>query len=70
MALKQTTMSLMYINYVDWYAGATLGKGLNRGMGTILGGGLGCISAVLAHNLGGVGNSIIIGTSVFIFGKS
>jgi len=39
-------------------------------MGTILGGGLGCIAAVLAQNVGGgIGNSIIIGTSVFIFGK-
>ncbi|TKY52613.1 Aluminum-activated malate transporter 12 [Spatholobus suberectus] len=52
----------------EFSAGATLGKGLNRGMGTILGGGLGCIAAVLAQSLGGVGNSIIIGTSVFIFG--
>ncbi|BAT95608.1 hypothetical protein LR48_Vigan02g116100 [Vigna angularis] len=52
----------------EFSAGATLGKGLNRGMGTILGGGLGCIAAVLAQNIGGVGNSIIIGASVFIFG--
>ncbi|KAL5123722.1 Aluminum-activated malate transporter 13 [Glycine soja] len=53
----------------EFSAGATLGKGLNRGMGTILGGGLGCIAAVLAQNVGGgIGNSIIIGTSVFIFG--
>ncbi|QCD86881.1 Aluminum-activated malate transporter [Vigna unguiculata] len=52
----------------EFSAGATLGKGLNRGMGTILGGGLGCMAAVLAQNIGGVGNSIIIGASVFIFG--
>ncbi|KAK7393543.1 hypothetical protein VNO78_22101 [Psophocarpus tetragonolobus] len=52
----------------EFSAGATLGKGLNRGMGTILGGGLGCIAAVLAHNLGGVGNSITVGASVFFFG--
>lgn len=38
-------------------------------MGTILGGGLGCIAAVLAQKLGVVGNSVMIGTSVFIFGK-
>lgn len=40
-------------------------------MGTILGGGLGCIAAVLAQNVGngGVANLIIIGTFVFIFGK-
>ncbi|ESW16619.1 hypothetical protein PHAVU_007G171200 [Phaseolus vulgaris] len=52
----------------EFSAGATLGKGLNRGIGTILGGGLGCIAAVLAQNLGGVANSILIGASVFIFG--
>ncbi|XP_028762198.1 aluminum-activated malate transporter 13-like [Neltuma alba] len=52
----------------EFYAGATLGKGLNRGMGTILGGGLGCLAAVIAQVVGGVGNSIIIAASVFIFG--
>ncbi|XP_028183265.1 aluminum-activated malate transporter 13-like [Glycine soja] len=48
----------------EFFAGATLGKGLNRGIGTVLGGGLGCIAAVLAQNVGngGVANSIIIGT--------
>ncbi|KAG4981872.1 hypothetical protein JHK87_026621 [Glycine soja] len=47
----------------EFFAGATLGKGLNRGIGTVLGGGLGCIAAVLAQNVGngGVANSIIIG---------
>ncbi|KAK7270264.1 hypothetical protein RIF29_23279 [Crotalaria pallida] len=53
----------------EFSAGATLGKGLNRGMGTILGGGLGCIAAVLAQNFGVVGNSIIIAISIFIFGS-
>ncbi|KAK7267761.1 hypothetical protein RIF29_20440 [Crotalaria pallida] len=52
----------------EFSAGATLGKGLNRGMGTILGGGLGCIAAVLAQNFGVVDNSIIIAISIFIFG--
>ncbi|QHO25407.1 aluminum-activated malate transporter 14-like isoform X2 [Arachis hypogaea] len=51
----------------EFSAGATLGKGLNRGMGTIVGGGLGCIAAILAQKLGGVGNSIIIGICIFIF---
>ncbi|KAF7850057.1 hypothetical protein BT93_L5905 [Corymbia citriodora subsp. variegata] len=54
----------------EFYAGATLSKGLNRGMGTILGGGLGCIAAVLAQEIGGVGNAIAIGTAVFIFGAA
>ncbi|RDX57615.1 Aluminum-activated malate transporter 12 [Mucuna pruriens] len=52
----------------EFSAGATLGKGLNRGMGTVLGGGLGCIAAVLAQNLAaGVGNLIIIGTIATYF---
>lgn len=50
-------------------AGATLSKGLNRGAGTILGGGLGCLAAILADEFGGAGNAIVVGTSVFIFGK-
>lgn len=52
-------------------SGATLSKGLNRGIGTILGGGLGCLAAVLAQEVGGngIGNSIFVGISVFIFGK-
>ncbi|EXB39361.1 Aluminum-activated malate transporter 13 [Morus notabilis] len=52
----------------EFYAGATLGKGLNRGIGTILGGGLGCLAAYIAQEVGGTGNSIIIAISVFIFG--
>ncbi|KAL5561659.1 hypothetical protein UlMin_031406 [Ulmus minor] len=52
----------------EFYAGATLGKGLNRGIGTILGGGLGCLAAAFAQKVGGVGNSVIVATSVFIFG--
>ncbi|OAY61681.1 aluminum-activated malate transporter 14 [Manihot esculenta] len=52
----------------EFYAGATLGKGLNRGMGTILGGGLGCLTATLAEAVGGSGNSIIVGAAMLIFG--
>ncbi|GAU23348.1 hypothetical protein TSUD_333950 [Trifolium subterraneum] len=53
----------------EFNAGATLGKGFNRGIGTIVGGGLGCLAAILAQNIGGVGNSIFISTSVYIFGS-
>ena len=50
-------------------AGATLSKGLNRGMGTILGGGLGCLAAALAQEVGGkFDHAIIVGIFVFIFG--
>ncbi|KAJ9547645.1 hypothetical protein OSB04_020188 [Centaurea solstitialis] len=52
----------------DFYAGATLSKGLFRGIGTILGGGLGCLAAILADDFGKTGNTIVVGTSVFIFG--
>ncbi|XP_042989552.1 aluminum-activated malate transporter 12-like isoform X2 [Carya illinoinensis] len=52
----------------EFYAGATLSKGLNRGLGTILGGGLGCLAAALAQGVGGrVGDPIVVGVSVFIF---
>ncbi|KAF8394434.1 hypothetical protein HHK36_020642 [Tetracentron sinense] len=54
----------------EFFAGATLSKGLNRGMGTILGGGLGCLAATFAQEVGGIGNSIAVGTSVFIFGAA
>ncbi|TXG63630.1 hypothetical protein EZV62_010624 [Acer yangbiense] len=52
----------------EFFAGATLSKGLNRGIGTILGGGLGCLAAAFAQEIGGVGNAIVIGACVFIFG--
>ncbi|PSR86061.1 Aluminum-activated malate transporter like [Actinidia chinensis var. chinensis] len=54
----------------EFSAGATLGKGLNRGIGTILGGGLGCLAAILADEVGGIGNIIIVGISVFVFGAA
>ncbi|XP_031402061.1 aluminum-activated malate transporter 8-like [Punica granatum] len=54
----------------EFFAGATLSKGINRGIGTILGGALGCIAAVLAQQIGGVGNSVLVGISIFIFGAA
>ncbi|XP_044503410.1 aluminum-activated malate transporter 14-like [Mangifera indica] len=54
----------------ELFAGATLSKGLNRGLGTILGGGLGYFAAVFAREVGGVGNAVCVGTSVFIFGAA
>ncbi|XP_052185618.1 aluminum-activated malate transporter 13-like isoform X9 [Diospyros lotus] len=51
-------------------AGATLGKGLNRVVGTVLGGGLGCLAALLADKVGGIGNSIVTVTCVFVFGTA
>lgn len=66
MTLLGTSFDYVYTYYV--YAGATLGKGLNRGIGTIIGGGLGCLAASFAQQVGGTGNSIIVGVSVFVFG--
>ncbi|PON31251.1 Aluminum-activated malate transporter [Parasponia andersonii] len=54
----------------EYFAGATLGKGLNRGIGTILGGGLGCLAASFAQQVGGTGNSVIVGICVFTFGAA
>ncbi|XVF80411.1 hypothetical protein PTKIN_Ptkin15bG0069000 [Pterospermum kingtungense] len=52
----------------EFFAGATLSKGLNRGFGTVVGGGLGCLAAAFAQALDGVGKAIIVGIAVFIFG--
>ncbi|KAL5995914.1 hypothetical protein ACLOJK_025987 [Asimina triloba] len=54
----------------EFSAGATLGKGLNRGMGTIVGGVLGCLSAFTARRIGGIGKDIATGISVFSFGAA
>ncbi|KAG9142752.1 hypothetical protein Leryth_005514 [Lithospermum erythrorhizon] len=52
----------------EFYAGATLSKGINRGIGTIVGGTLGCLAALLADDAGKIGNAIIVAVSVFSFG--
>ncbi|KAE8692089.1 antifungal protein ginkbilobin-2-like [Hibiscus syriacus] len=54
----------------EFFAGATLSKGFNRGLGTILGGGMGCLMATLAQAVGGVGKAIIVAITVFIFGAA
>ncbi|XP_022846474.1 aluminum-activated malate transporter 13-like [Olea europaea var. sylvestris] len=52
----------------EFFAGATLSKGIYRGIGTIVGGGLGCFAAVLANKRGEMFEAIVVGTSIFIFG--
>ncbi|KAM1755812.1 hypothetical protein ACFX12_008100 [Malus domestica] len=56
----------------EFYAGATLCKGLNRGMGTIIGGVLGCSAATFAQEVGGMGkgNAVMIGSWVFVMGAT
>ncbi|KAL6564337.1 hypothetical protein OROMI_015787 [Orobanche minor] len=52
----------------EFYAGATLGKGINRIIGTLLGGVLGCLVATLGGEVGGIGKPIIVAASVFVSG--
>ncbi|KAM0064639.1 putative aluminum-activated malate transporter [Helianthus debilis subsp. tardiflorus] len=54
----------------EFFAGATLSKGLLRGLGTILGGGLGCLAGIVADNFGKIGNAVVIGSSVFVLGAT
>jgi hypothetical protein len=54
----------------EFTAGATLSKGLNRGIGTVLAGSLGVSVGCIADMAGGIGEPIIIGTSCFILGTS
>lgn len=50
-------------------SGATLSKGINRAIGTVLGGGLGCMAAILADNSGEIGGALVVGISVIVIGK-
>ncbi|VFQ63283.1 unnamed protein product [Cuscuta campestris] len=53
----------------EFYAGATISKGINRGIGTILGGLLGCLAAFIARKLGGfLHGTIVVAIAVFIVG--
>ncbi|XP_039008737.1 aluminum-activated malate transporter 8-like [Hibiscus syriacus] len=51
----------------EFFTGGMLSKGLNRGIGTVLGGGLGCLGAAFAQAVGGVSKGIVVGIFVFVF---
>ncbi|XP_055811838.1 aluminum-activated malate transporter 13-like [Solanum dulcamara] len=52
----------------EFFVGATLSKGINRAIGTVLGGGLGCLAAILADESGEIGGALVVGISVIIIG--
>ncbi|WMV47190.1 hypothetical protein MTR67_040575 [Solanum verrucosum] len=52
----------------EFFIGATLRKGINRAIGTLLGGGLGCLAAILADESGEIGGALVVGISVIIIG--
>ena len=59
---------LPFVNLVHYYAGATLSKGFNRGLGTLTAGGLALAVAELSKNLGALEEVILI-ISIFTVGK-
>lgn len=52
-----------------YFLGATLGKGLNRGLATLLAGLLGVGAHHLANLSGQIGEPILLGFFVFLQGK-
>jgi hypothetical protein len=52
----------------NYFSGATLGKGLNRGMATLMAGGLGLGAHHLANLSGHIGEPILLGFFVFLQG--
>jgi len=51
------------------FAGATLGKGLNRALATLVAGTLGVGTHHLASLCGKIGEPVLIGSFVFLLGK-
>ena len=54
---------------LTYFSGATLGKGVNRGIATLLAGALGVGAHSLATSFGQNFQHILLGLSVFLFGK-
>lgn len=55
---------------LEFSAGATLSKGLNRGLGTLLAGLLALVVDLVAKNAGSTGQAVLIGIAIFIFGAA
>lgn len=61
---------MVYIyQHVNLISGATLGKGLNRGLATLVAGALGIGAHHLASLSGHIGEPILLGVFVFLQGK-
>lgn len=54
----------------EFSVGATLCKGLNRGLGTLLAGFLALIVDLVAKQAGSTGQAVLIGIAIFIFGAA
>lgn len=54
----------------EFTAGATLSKGMNRGIGTVLAGSFGVLVGIVADIFEPKGEAIVIGVSCFIFGAA
>lgn len=54
---------------LTYFSGATLGKGLNRGLATLLAGALGVGVHHLASLSGGIGEPLLLGFFVFLQGN-
>ncbi|KAL6339714.1 hypothetical protein AAG906_034800 [Vitis piasezkii] len=54
----------------EFFVGATLSKGVNRGIGTVIGGGFGLATAVIAEDAGEMGNAIGVAIAVFLCGTA
>lgn len=55
---------------LEFTAGATLCKGLNRGLGTLLAGSLAFLTGYIAEKTGLVFRAVFIGTAVFVIGTA
>ena len=62
-SINQTTLDM------HAFSGATLGKGLNRGLATLLAGALGVGAHHLANLSGQIGEPILLGFFVFLQGE-